>query len=127
MKRIRTRNLFGNPFLLWVEVAMKTGEMMMASAQVIGHRTRRMAAAGSKPSARDRREFALMGQEKIEAAAKSASGMAAYMMTMDPLLGVRAVQQTLAAATAMMSLAGSRTVSQALARQARVVRTMAQS
>ena len=105
-------------------LAMKTGEMMMASAQVIGHRTRRMAAAGSKPNASDRREFALMGQEKIEAAAKSAHGMAAHMMTMDPFLGARAVQQSLAAATAMMSLAGSRTVSQALARQARLVRTM---
>ena len=127
MKRSRTRNLFGNPFLLWVDLAMKTGEMMMASAQVIGHRTRRMAAAGSKPGASDRREFALMGQEKIAAAAKSASGMAAYMMTMDPLLGARAVEQTLAAATAMMSLAGSRTVSQVLARQARLVRTMARS
>ncbi len=101
--------------------------MMLASAQVIGHRTGRMAAVGSKPNASDRREFALMGQEKIEAAAKSAHGMAAHMMTMDPSLGARAVQQALAAATAMMSLAGSRTVSQALARQARLVRTMTRS
>jgi hypothetical protein len=114
MKRSRTRNLYVSPFPLWVDLAMKTGEMMTASAQVIGHRTRQMAAAGSKPNASDRREFALMGQEKIEAVAKSAHGMAAHMMTVDPLLGARAVQQTLAAATAMMSLAGSRTVSQAL-------------
>jgi hypothetical protein len=127
MKRSSPPNLFGSPFLLWVDLAMKTGEMMMASAQVIGHRTRRLAAAGSKPSARDRREFALMGQEKVEAVTKSAHGMAAHMMTMDPLLGARAVGQTLAVANAMMSLAGSRSVSQALARQARLVRTMGQS
>jgi hypothetical protein len=119
--------VFANPFLLWVDLAMKTGEMMMASAQVIDHRTRRMAAAGSRPSASDRREFALMGQEKIEAAAKSAQGMATHMMTMDPFLGARAVQQSLAAARAMMSLAGSRTLSRAIARQARLVRAMTQS
>jgi hypothetical protein len=127
VKRSRTRNAIANPFLLWVDVAMKTGEMMMASAQVIEHRTRRMAAAGSNPNASDRREFALMGQEKVEAAAKSAQGMAAQMMTMNPFLGPRAVRQTLATATAMMSLAGSRTFSQALARQAKLVRTMTQS
>lgn len=128
VKRTRTRNAFANnPFLLWFDLAMKTGQMMIASAQVIDHRTRRMAAAGSNPNARDRREFALMGQEKIEAAAKSAQSMAAHMMTVDPLLGVRAVQQSLATATAMMSLAGSRTVSQALARQAKLVRTMTKS
>jgi hypothetical protein len=43
--------------------------MMSASAQVIGHRTGRMALAGPAPNARDRREIALMGQQKIEAGA----------------------------------------------------------
>lgn len=127
MKRNRTRNLFGNPFLIWAEVALKTGEMMMASAQVVGHRTRRLAAARSKPSSRDRREFTLMGQEKVEAAAESAHGIAKQMMTMDPLLGARVGQQMLEGAAAMMSLAGSRTASQAIARQASLVRIMVQS
>ena len=126
MKR-STRNLFGNPFMLWTDLAMKTGEMMLASAQVIGHRTKRMAAAGPKPNARDRREFTLMAQEKVDAVGKSARGMAAHMLTVDPLLGVRAAQHMLAAATAMMSLGQSRTVSQAMARQAKLVRTMTQS
>ena len=105
MIRSRTPS-FTDPLLLWTRLAWETGEMMLASAQVIGHRTGRMAAVGSKPNASDRREFALMGQEKIEAAAKSAHGMAAHMMTMDPSLGARAVQQALAAATAMMSRRG---------------------
>ena len=64
MKRLRTRNAFANPFLLWTELAWKTGEMMMTSAEVIGHRANRMATAGPVPSLRDRREFTLMGQEK---------------------------------------------------------------
>ena len=86
MKRSRTPS-FTNPFLVWSRLAWKTGEMMLASAQVIHHRTGRMAAAGATPSARDRREFALMGQEKIEAGVESASAMAAQMMAMNPLLG----------------------------------------
>lgn len=46
MKRCRTRSHFFNPFVQWTELAWKTGELMLASAEVIGHRTRRMAAAG---------------------------------------------------------------------------------
>jgi hypothetical protein len=34
------------PFILWSDLATKTLEMMLASAQVIGHRTGRMALAG---------------------------------------------------------------------------------
>ena len=67
MKR-STRILFGNPFLAWTDLAWKIGEMSMASAQVIAHRTTRMAAAGPIPNASDRQEFRRMGQEKIEAA-----------------------------------------------------------
>lgn len=127
MRRNRARKLFGNPFLIWGDLALKTGEMMMASAQVVGHRTRRMAAASSKLTSRDRREFILMGQEKVEAAAKSAHGIARHMMTMDPLIGARAMQQMLAGVTAMMALAGSRTAAQAIARQARLFNTMVQA
>ena len=79
------RNHFGPPhftaFMLWNTLAMKTAEMMLASAQVIGHRTGRMALAGPAPSARDRREFALMGQEKVEASAQSVQAMAAHLLS----------------------------------------------
>lgn len=126
MKRRRTPS-FANPFLLWTRVGWKTGEMMLASAQVIRHRTGRMAAAGATPSARDRREFALMGQEKIEAGVESASAMAAQMMRMNPLLGSRAFGHMMAGAAAVMSLAASRTASQAMARHVRLVRTMMES
>jgi hypothetical protein len=126
MRRSRTPSLT-NPFLVWTRLAWKTGEMMLASAQVIHQRTGRMAAAGTKPSARDRREFALMGREKIEAGVESASAMAAQMITMNPLLGARAVKHMMRGAAAVMSLAASRTAGQAMARHAKLVRTMTQS
>ncbi len=76
-----------SPLMLWTNLAMKTLEMMLASAQVVGHRTGRMALAGPAPSARDRREFPSMGQEKIEAGAHSAQAMAAQMMSISPPWG----------------------------------------
>jgi hypothetical protein len=126
MRRSRTPSVI-NPFLVWTGLAWKTGEMMLASAQVIHHRTSRMAAAGVTPSARDRREFALMGQEKIEAGVESASAIAAQLMTLNPLLGPRAFKHMITGAAAVMSLAASRTAGQAMARHAKLVRTMTQS
>ena len=126
MKRSRTPP-FTHPFLLWSGLAWKTGEMILASVQVIQHRAGRMAAAGATPSARDRREFALMGQEKIEAGVESASAIAAQLMAMNLLLGPRTFEHMKTGAAAMMSLAASRTPTQAIARHAKLVRTMTQS
>ena len=126
MKRNRTPS-FTNPFLVWSRLAWKTGEMMLASAQVIHHRTGRMTAAGATPSARDRREFAMMGQEKIEAGVESTRAMATQIMAMNPLLGPRAIRNMMSGAAALMSLAASRTSGQAMARHAKLVRTMTQS
>jgi hypothetical protein len=126
MRRSSTTSVT-NPFLVWTRLAWKTGEMMLASAQVIHHRTGLMAAAGATPSARDRREFALMGQEKIEAGVESASAIAAQMMTLNPLLGPRAYKHMVTGAAAVMALAASRTAGQAVARHAKLVRTMTQS
>jgi hypothetical protein len=69
------------PLALWWQLGLKTWEMLMASGQVIGHRVTRMATAGTKPSARDRREFNRMGSEKLQAAAQSGWAMAAQMQT----------------------------------------------
>lgn len=126
MTRIRTQS-FINPFMAWTRVAWKTGEMVLASVQVIQHRTGRMAAAGARPSARDRREFTLMGQEKIEASVESASAMAAQMMAMNALLGTRALKNMMTGAAALTSLAASRTAGQGMARQVKLVRTIMQS
>ena len=115
------------PFMLWSDLGTRTLEMMLASAQVIGHRTSRMALAGPAPNARDRREMALMGREKIEAGTRSAQAMAAQMMTMSQPWGALAFRQLLRNSAAFMSLAGSRTPSQLIARQAALARALGQS
>jgi hypothetical protein len=115
------------PLVLWSDLATKTLEMMLASAQVIGHRTGRMALAGAAPSARDRREFALMGQEKIEAGAQSVQAMAAHLMSMSQPWGALAFPHLLRTSAAFVSLASSRTPSQLIARQAALARALGQS
>lgn len=46
---------------------LQAAELAIAVPQVVGHRLTRMALAGPFPSARDRREFHAMGQEKVHA------------------------------------------------------------
>jgi hypothetical protein len=127
MERNKTLTLCANPFSVWTDLAMNTCEMMMASAEVIGHRTGRMAVAGPIPNASDQREFALMGQEKIEAAAESARAMAEFVMTMNRQLGAQAFSQMLTGSTAMISLASSSSVGQSIERQGELVRTITES
>jgi hypothetical protein len=54
--------------------------LSLAAPQVVAHRLARMAASSSTPSARDRREFTLMGVEKVAAFYESwaAMGLAAF-------------------------------------------------
>lgn len=60
-----------NPLALWMDLSLKTAEMLFASGLVIGTRVNRMQRAGPNPSARDRKEFTLMGAEKVKAMADS--------------------------------------------------------
>jgi len=46
-------------------LARQASELAFAVPQVMAHRLTRMALAGGKPNARDRREFHGMGQEKV--------------------------------------------------------------
>lgn len=127
MKRDYLGHAYFSPFMLWNDLATKTLEMMLASAQVIGYRTGRMALAGAAPNARDRREFALMGQEKFEVGAQSAQAMVAHMMSMSQPWGALAFRNLLRDSAAFMSLAGSQTPTQLMARQAALARAVAQS
>ena len=127
MKRNYLGHAYFSPFMLWGDLATKSLETMLASAQVIGHRAGRMARAGPAPNARDRREFALMGQEKIEAGAQSAQAMLAHMMSMSQPWGALAFRHILRNSAAFMSLASSQTPSQLIARQAALARAVAQS
>jgi len=93
-----------NPFSIWTDLALQTGEMLMASAQVIQHRTARMAQASVPPSARDSAEFTLMATEKAEAAAESAVAIAGGLAMMGPMLALQNVSR-MAALSADMATA----------------------
>lgn len=115
-------NVFMGPFLLWSRLAWKSGEMLMGAAQVIGHRTGRMAVSGSRPSLTDQREFALMTREKSEVVAESAQAFGTGMFMMGGQMAALAFQQMMSASTAMLSLATATTPAQARERQGRLVR-----
>lgn len=95
------------PFLAWTRLAWKTGEMLAASAQVIHHRSNRIACAGPLPCARDQREFRLMGQEKIEASIESAQALAARLMIMQTEFSTFAFRQFLKSTSSVMTLAAN--------------------
>lgn len=59
-----------------LSLAAKTTELALAAPQVVAHRVARMAMAGPVLSRRDRKEFQLMGAEKMAAFAASWNAMA---------------------------------------------------
>lgn len=127
MKPKFSRYPYAVPVVLWSHLAPTTLEALLASAQVIDHRRRRMALAGTAPSPRDQREFTLMGQEKIDAGAKSARALTARAMTLAWPWGAFSVPQMLQTSAALMSLAASRRPSQLIARQAALARALGRS
>lgn len=126
MKR-NSQRVSGNPFLAWTDLAWKISEMSLASAEVIAHRTTRMAAAGPMPSARDRKEFHLMGQEKFDAATESARAMAGHFTTMYLQIGARMFRHMVTGSAALVSLATSRNADQFVTRHAKLAATMSRS
>lgn len=100
------------PLLAWNQLALKTAEMWLASAQVISHRTGRMALAGPRPSAKDRKEFHLMGQEKIEAAGESMMALSTRMFAANQQMGALMLRQMTAGAGSAFMLATIRTLAQ---------------
>jgi hypothetical protein len=120
---VRIKRKFGHsysylaPFVLWNSLATKTAEMMLASAHVIGHRVPRMARAGAAPSARDQREFALMGWEKLDAGARSLQAMGSCLLNGNRLAWNEAAHNMLRSTSAFMMLLNSQTPAQLLTRQ----------
>lgn len=127
MKRKPLRTQCTTPFALWTDLARTTRETLFASAYVIGHRTGRMAIAGPQPNTRDRREFALMGQEKIDAAIASAAAMTAQLTRANLRLGAQFFEQTVGVTSAIVALGSSTSPGQALARHAALARSLTQS
>lgn len=107
---------FFNPLMLWTDVALKTGEMLVSSGSVIQMRTRRMAEHGMQPTPADMREIHLMSEEKLAAVTESGAAIANQLHTTQYALMNRAVQQWFNTGTALVSLATSFTPAQALSR-----------
>jgi hypothetical protein len=61
-------------------IGRQASELMAAAPQVVAHRLARMAASGPRPNARDRREFQLMGAEKLAAFTEAWHAMALQML-----------------------------------------------
>ena len=57
----------------WVKPWLLVAEIAWSAPVVIAHRTFRMASGGWPPSARDRREYTRMVQEKVEALFQAAT------------------------------------------------------
>ena len=58
----------------------QASELMLAAPQVVAHRVGRMALAGAKPNARDRREFQRMSDEKLAAFGEAWQAMTLQML-----------------------------------------------
>ncbi len=59
------------PYADWWRLSMEAGAIATAAPVVIAHRCWRMMMAGPSPDPRDRREFARMAPEKMNAAAQA--------------------------------------------------------
>lgn len=119
-RRQRIDALF-NPFGAWIALAAKSGEMLLASQQVIAARTARMANAGLRPTLEDQREFALMGSEKLDAYSRSALGLAAAWTPGTQALLAEATRGWMSLLTGSSMLAASRSPQQAMARHRALV------
>jgi hypothetical protein len=100
--------------MLWVDVALKTNEMLLSSTSVIQVRTQRIAKAGLSPSEDDLLELQRMGQEKLEAATESGAAIANQLHTTHFALVNRAVQQWAGGASALFRIATSTSPAQAV-------------
>jgi hypothetical protein len=64
------------PVVAWWQLSLQAWEVAVTAPLVMSHRLARMAMAGANPTARDRREFTRMSQEKMAAGYESMVAMA---------------------------------------------------
>jgi hypothetical protein len=113
-----------NPFGLWTDLALQTTSLMLASAEVISHRTTRMAQASIPPNARDMAEFTLMGQEKVEAAIESMQAGTRALMAFSPLNVMKLYTDMAVVQTDLLHLGASSTLPAAIARHTKLGRSV---
>ena len=124
MRESSSRAVAFAPIATWLALITKTSELLVASAEVIGHRTGRMMLSGPLPGPSDQREFELMSSEKFAAAMDSSQAMASHMVSLNMRLWRQMFTAQMGAATAMASLATSRSPTQAFERQVQLVRAI---
>jgi len=122
MQTFRAWQLFANPYASWGRLAWKAGEMAIASAQVIGYRTQRLATDGPVMGAANRREILLMGQEKGEAAVAAAQAAGMRVLMLNQQFAALALQQAMSVSIGLLSIAASRTPAQTVQRQSKLLR-----
>jgi hypothetical protein len=122
MSLIRSAHVFMNCYATWCRLGWAAGQMTTAAVQVFGHRTRRFVVAGAVPSARDRREFALMGQEKGEAALEAAQAVGLSLLRLNQQFSALVFKQTLSTLASVMSISASRTGAEFVGLQSTLLR-----
>lgn len=110
---------FSRPFFLWWNVALRTSDMLTASSEVIEKRLENL-----RSDTPDQKEIALMGQEKLEAAAESFMGMGLYWFDIQRRLGAQTLKTALDIGNDALSLATARTPGAFVAHQAALGRSL---
>ena len=123
MSSLSSTARLANPLMQWLDLALKTNEMLLSSGSVIRMRTERIAKAGLTPTAADLAEFQLMGHEKLAAASESGIARVKQWHNSHFSLANKVLQQWLQGTTDFFSMAGSITPAQAAARSDAFVQT----
>ena len=99
---------FLNPFALWVDLALKTTQMLWAPTEVTSPREGPILLSPAHPSLRNRSDADLTGRDKIEAGTKSIRPIGASIAEWQIQLGALALNHMIATAKTFASLAASR-------------------
>ncbi|MGI8740067.1 MAG: phasin family protein [Gammaproteobacteria bacterium] len=122
-RRRATTRVTAAPFL---DLMIKSGEIATASAMTIFHRTLMMSGADTSAlTAAERREFARMYTEKMQAAMESGQIIAAEMLRLNQQLMTLAWSQSVSNAMALTSMLSGHNPGSAFAAQTQFMNTAA--
>ena len=122
-RRLRPQVALAATGAAWSQLVQMGSEVAVASAHTIAHRTTLMADAAAGAAALDHPEFALMGQEKLDAAVEAGTAMVHGLPAMHGLLAAWAWGQTLRAADAIADASACRSLEALGGVQSRFVET----
>ena len=91
----------------WFELMRMGSEMWLAAAEVVPRRVARMATAKVPLNRRDRKEFSVMGSEKIDAAVLGLNACAWELALAAPRIAARNLKQLRVLGTSMSAATGN--------------------